>query len=235
MKLKHLIYLGVLTISAGAFAQQQQYKKLMSQDWANLKWYREANNKVKMEGKPVTAAFMGNSITHGWYDKHPEFFKENNYIGRGIGGQTTPQMLIRFTQDVIDLQPKVVVILAGTNDVAGNTGYSSVKMITDNIKAMAQLAKANNIKVVLSSILPVEDYPWRPGLEPVAKIAEVNNWLKNYAEQNNHVYLDYFPALANDQQGMKKEYATDGVHPTSAGYDVMEPMVKNAIEKALKE
>ena len=144
-------------------------------------------------------------------------------------------MLIRFTPEVIDLQPKVVVILAGTNDIAGNTGFSSVKMITDNIKAMAQLATANNIKVVLSSILPVYVYPWRPGLEPVAKIAEVNNWLKTYAEQNDHVYLDYFPALANEQQGMKEEYASDGVHPTDAGYKVMEPLVKEAIEKALKQ
>jgi len=235
MKLKHLLYLGLLFVTPLTFSQNEQYKDLMSQDWPNLKRYREANEQVKEENSEPTAVFMGNSITQGWYDQHPDFFKENNYIGRGIGGQTTPQMLIRFTPDVIDLQPKVVVILAGTNDIAGNTGFSSVKMITDNIKAMAQLATANNIKVVLSSILPVYDYPWRPGLEPITKIAEVNNWLKSYAEENNHVYLDYFPALANEQQGMKKEYASDGVHPTSAGYEVMEPLVKEAIEKALKQ
>ena len=235
MKLKHLFYLGFLFFSSLIFSQNEQYKELMSQDWPNLKRYREANEQLKQQDKAVTAVFMGNSITQGWYDQHPDFFTENNYIGRGISGQTTPQMLIRFTPEVIDLQPKVVVILAGTNDIAGNTGFSSVKMITDNIKAMAQLATANNIKVVLSSILPVYVYPWRPGLEPVAKIAEVNNWLKTYAEQNDHVYLDYFPALANEQKGMKKEYASDGVHPTDAGYKVMEPLVKEAIEKALKQ
>lgn len=234
MKLKHLFYLGLLILSTGAFAQKNKYKKLMSQDWPNLKRYREANEAVKKQDQEITAVFMGNSITQGWYDQHPNFFKKNKYIGRGISGQTTPQMLIRFTPDVIDLQPKVVVILAGTNDIAGNTGFSSVKMITDNIKAMAQLATANNIKVVLSSILPVYDYPWRPGLEPTTKIAEVNAWLKNYAEENNHIYLDYFPALANDKKGMKEEYASDGVHPTSAGYDVMEPLVKDAINKALE-
>ena len=235
MKIKHLFYLGLLCLTTGVFAQNEKYKELMSQDWPNLKRYREANQAVKQDNKEVIAVFMGNSITQGWYDQHPDFFTENNYIGRGIGGQTTPQMLIRFTPDVIDLQPKVVVILAGTNDIAGNTGFSSVKMITDNIKAMAQLATANNIRVVLSSILPVYDYPWRPGLEPVAKIAEVNDWLKTYAEENGHIYLDYFPALANELQGMKKEYASDGVHPTSEGYDVMEPLVKEAIDSALKK
>ncbi len=157
MKIKHLFYLGLLCLTTGVFAQNEKYKELMSQDWPNLKRYREANEAVKQDNKEVIAVFMGNSITQGWYDQHPDFFTENNYIGRGIGGQTTPQMLIRFTPDVIDLQPKVVVILAGTNDIAGNTGFSSVKMITDNIKAMAQLATANNITVVLSSILPVYD------------------------------------------------------------------------------
>ena len=137
MKLKHLFYLGFLFFSSLIFSQNEQYKELMSQDWPNLKRYREANDQAEKQNKEITAVFMGNSITQGWYDKHPDFFIKNNYIGRGIGGQTTPQMLIRFTPDVIDLQPKVVVILAGTNDIAGNTGFSSVKMITDNIKAMA--------------------------------------------------------------------------------------------------
>ena len=135
---------------------------------------------------------MGNSITEGWVNTHPGFFQKNNYLGRGIGGQTTPQMLIRFTPDVLDLNPKVVVILAGTNDIAGNTGFSSVKMISDNIKAMSLLAKQKNIKVILSSVLPVYDYPWRPGLEPVSKIEELNSWMKNYAKENGHIYLDYF-------------------------------------------
>ena len=127
---------------------------------------------------------MGNSITEGWVNANPEFFNENNFIGRGISGQTTPQMLIRFMQDVVQLDPEVVVILAGTNDIAGNTGLSSEEMITNNIKDMSQIATANGIEVVLSSILPVYDYAWRPGMEPVEKIASINDWLKSFAEEN---------------------------------------------------
>ena len=211
-----------------------QNKDRMNQDWPNLQKYQKENQKIKASGKKPVAVFMGNSITEGWVNMHPEFFAEHNFIGRGIGGQTSPQMLLRFTPDVLDLDPEVVVILAGTNDIAGNTGASSVKMITDNIKAMAQLAKANGIKVVLSSILPVYDYPWQPGLKPAAKIAEVNNWIKDYANANDHTYLDYFPALADEKKGMKAEYAEDGVHPTQKGYSVMEPLVLEAVRRALR-
>ncbi|MDT0646044.1 SGNH/GDSL hydrolase family protein [Zunongwangia sp. F260] len=224
----------LLLIGFNLFAQKEEYKELMSQDWANLKKYRDANKSIIENGNYPQVVFMGNSITEGWVRMHPDFFSDNNFVGRGISGQTTPQMLIRFMPDVVELKPKAVVILAGTNDIAGNTGFSSVKMITDNIKAMAQLAEANGIKVILSSILPVYDYPWRPGLEPVSKIAKINEWLENYARQNGHVYLDYFSALKNEKEGMKVEYAEDGVHPTSAGYDVMEPLAKEAIQKALK-
>ena len=210
-----------------------QNKDRMEQDWPKLQKYHKENQKIKAAGKKPIAVFMGNSITEGWINTNPDFFSKNNFIGRGIGGQTTPQMLIRFTPDVIDLDPDVVVILAGTNDIAGNTGASSVKMITDNIKAMAQLAKANGIKVVLSSILPVYEYPWQPGIKPVDKIAAVNKWMKNYASENGHTYLDYFPALANKKKGMKPEYAEDGVHPTQKGYAVMEPLVLEAVDKAL--
>lgn len=216
-------------------AQQQEYTEQMAQDWPNLKKYREANEDILQRGDYPKVVFMGNSITEGWANMHPEFFKNNNYAGRGISGQTTPQMLIRFMPDVVDLKPEAVVILAGTNDIAGNTGFSSVKMITDNIKAMAELASANNIKVILSSVLPVYDYPWRPGLQPVEKIAKVNAWLKDYAEKNSYIYLDYFSALKNEQEGMKQEYSEDGVHPNSEGYDVMEPLVQQAIAKALKD
>lgn len=229
------LFAALLFLPIFAAAQNPEYKELMSQDWPDLKKYGEANQKILETGNYPKVVFMGNSITEGWANMHPEFFSNNNYAGRGISGQTTPQMLIRFIPDVVDLKPEAVVILAGTNDIAGNTGFSSVKMITDNIKAMAQLAEANDIEVVLSSILPVYDYPWRPGLEPVEKIAEVNRWLKQYAEENGHVYLDYFGALRNEKEGMKKEYASDGVHPTSAGYEVMEPLVQEAIEKALKQ
>ncbi|WP_373057490.1 SGNH/GDSL hydrolase family protein [Zunongwangia sp. H14] len=234
MKKQNLVSLLLLLVSLSVFSQKEEYKELMSQDWPNLKKYRTSNEEILKNEDYPKVVFMGNSITEGWANMHPEFFSENNYLGRGISGQTTPQMLIRFIPDVIDLKPEAVVILAGTNDIAGNTGFSSVKMITDNIKAMAQLAEANGIKVILSSILPVYDYPWRPGLEPVAKIAEINNWLKSYAKENGHIYLDYFSEMKNEKEGMKAEFSKDGVHPTSAGYDVMEPLVEDAIKRALQ-
>lgn len=213
-------------------AQVEKYPEIMNQDWPNLQKYREANKKI--ETAPI-AVFMGNSITEGWANMHPDFFSSNNFLGRGISGQTTPQMLIRFQQDVVDLKPKVVVILAGTNDIAGNTGFSTVKMITDNMKSMAEIADANNIKVILSSVLPAYDYPWRTGLEPAPKIMEVNNWLEDFAKKHGYVYLDYFSAMKDDRNGLPKEYSHDGVHPTSEGYDIMEPLAKKAIEKALAE
>ena len=216
-------------------AQDKNYSELMKQDWPELQQYREANNKIIAASNWPEVVFMGNSITEGWESMHPEFFRNNNYAGRGIGGQTTPQMLIRFTPDVVDLNPEVVVILAGTNDIAANTGFSSVKMISDNIKAMAQLAKQNGIQVILVSILPVEDYPWRPGLQPIEKIANLNSWMKEYADKNGHYYLDLFSPMANENQGMKKEYSEDGVHPNLKAYKVMEPLVQQAIEKALKK
>lgn len=224
-----------LFISFSLIAQKNNYKDLMEQDWPNLKHYRDANQEIIAHSSWPEVVFMGNSITQGWTQANPVFFTSNNYAGRGIGGQTTPQMLIRFTPDVLDLNPKAVVILAGTNDIAGNTGFSSLKMITDNIKAMAQLAMQNNIQVILCSILPVYDYPWRPGLEPVSKIAEINSWLENFAAENDLIYLDFFSHMANSEQGMKKEYSEDGVHPNKKGYNIMEPLVEQAIDKALNK
>ncbi len=219
-----LLFLSLLTTQLGS-----------AQDWPNLEKYSAANKKLDTRASTGRVVFMGNSITHGWVDKDPEFFTENNYIGRGIGGQTTPQMLLRFRPDVIDLKPAAVVILAGTNDIAGNTGPMTIEQIAGNIYSMAELAHAHNIKVVISSVLPVYKYRWEPEVEPVEKIAKLNAMLKTYAEKNNMVYLDYFPATANEQQGFKKEYSEDGVHPTLAGYKVMEPLVKEAINKALEK
>lgn len=216
-------------------AQDKEYKKLMEQDWPQLKRYRESNNEIMKNKDWPKVVFMGNSITEGWINTHPDFFENNNYLNRGIGGQTSPQMLIRFIPDVLDLNPEVVVILAGTNDIAANTGYATVKMIRDNIKAMTMLAEQKGIKVVLSSILPVYDYPWRPGLEPVSKIQELNSWLEGYARDNGHIYLDYFSSMSNDKKGMKKIYSEDGVHPNAEAYSVMEPLVQEAIEKALEK
>ena len=203
-----------------------------AQDWPNLKKYEAANQEVLASATRPRAVFMGNSITEGWWQQRPEFFNKHGFVGRGIGGQTTPQMLIRFTPDVLDLRPEVVVILAGTNDIAGNTGPSTVKMITDNLAAMAQLAKAHGIKVVLSSILPVKEYPWKKEADAVGMIAQVNAWMKQYAAEQGFVYLDYFPAMADKEQGLKKEYSGDGVHPNLEGYATMEPLVLKAINKA---
>lgn len=225
MKTK-LSTLALFMIITATIAQQEQ-------DWAFLAKYKSENNIIKESKTFPDVVFMGNSITEGWYHQHPDFFESRNFLGRGIGGQTTPQMLIRFTPDVIDLRPKVVVILAGTNDIAGNTGFSSVKMITDNLAAMAQLAKAHGIKVVLSSVLPVSKYSWRPNVDAIPIISELNSWIKKYASTNNFVYLDYFSDMMNDEQGMKHEYSGDGVHPNLEGYKVMEPMVLNAIKEAL--
>ncbi|MGA8852603.1 MAG: SGNH/GDSL hydrolase family protein [Christiangramia sp.] len=232
--MKFIVFsLGFIFIFFSLNAQNKNDKELMEQDWPELKRYHEANQKIIESANWPDVVFMGNSITEGWVNTHPAFFEKNNYLGRGIGGQTTPQMLIRFTPDVLDLNPKVVVILAGTNDIAGNTGFASVKMIRDNIKAMSLLAKQKEIKVILSSILPVYDYPWRPGLEPVSKIEELNSWLENYAKENGHIYLDYFNRLSDDKKGMQKRYSEDGVHPNAKAYEVMELLVQDAIEKAL--
>lgn len=230
---KSLLFAFCLLTITNSFAQDAALKKRMDQDWPNLKRYRAENEKIQKETSETYVVFMGNSITEGWINQHPEFFKKNEFISRGISGQTTPQMLIRFMPDVIELNPKAVVILAGTNDIAGNTGFSSVNMITDNIKAMAQLAEINGIEVILSSILPVYQYPWSPSLEPVTKIMEINTWLKNYAQENNHVYLDYYTAMRDEKRGLPSKLSEDGVHPNSKGYAIMEPLVKEAIHKAL--
>jgi len=205
------------------------------QDWPNLERFSEENAKL---GLPAAGEkrviFMGNSITQCWSDNHPEFFKGRPYINRGISGQTTPQMLIRFRQDVIDLKPAVVVILAGTNDIAGNTGPSTLEMIAGNIASMAELAESNGIKVIICSVLPAFDYPWKPGQRPDEKIPALNKMLKKYADDHGIFYLDYFQAMADNRNGMKTELTYDGVHPNKAGYLVMEPMVENAIKKVLK-
>ena len=206
-----------------------------AQDWANLERFREANEKLapSMECDD-RVVFMGNSITQGWIDQVPEFFApEKHYINRGIGGQTTPQMLIRFRQDVINLHPKVVVILAGTNDIAGNTGPSTLEMIEDNIHSMTELAQANGVQVVLCSLVPAYDFPWKPGLEPAPKIMELNRRIKDYATTRGAVYCDYFSEMTDDRNGLSTEISGDGVHPNKAGFAIMQPIVEKAIARAL--
>jgi len=202
------------------------------QDWAGLNRYKEENRiLVSKENKGNRVVFIGNSITEGWAVQNPAFFIDN-YINRGISSQVTAQILFRFKQDVVDLSPKVVVILAGTNDIAENSGPISLENILDNIRAMAQLAKNNHMAVVLCSVLPAYDYPWRPGLHPDKKIPELNNMIKAYAADSGFVFVDYFKAMADERNGLPKKYADDGVHPTKAGYAVMELLVEEGIKKA---
>ncbi len=202
------------------------------QDWAGLNRYKEENKiLVSRENKGNRVVFIGNSITEGWPAQNQAFFKDN-YINRGISGQVTEQILFRFKQDVVDLNPKVVVILAGTNDIAENSGPISLEDILGNIKAMAQQAKNNHIAVVLCSVLPAFDYPWRPGLHPDKKIPELNKMIQAYAADSGCVYVDYFSAMADERNGLPKKYAEDGVHPTKAGYAVMELLVEEGIQKA---
>lgn len=220
----------LLLLLTGMFLQVSQ-----AQDWANLKRFQEENAQLTPLSKgEKRVVFMGNSITEGWKRVRPEYFEGKPYVNRGISGQTTPQMLLRFTQDVLDLNPSVVVILAGINDIAGNTGPSTQEMITDNIFAMAELAKANGIKVLICSVLPAADFPWRPGMNPAPKVVALNKALKEYAARNKHGYVDYFFAMVNSENGLKDELGTDGVHPNEAGYLVMEPILETALKKLLK-
>jgi lysophospholipase L1-like esterase len=217
-------------------AQKDSMKNQLNEtnDWPNLRRYRNANAQLKPEMNRVV--FMGNSITDGWINVSPQFFEQHlNYLDRGIGGQTTPQMLIRFRQDVIDLHPEVVLILAGINDIAGNTGPSTLDMIENNLASMAQLAKANGIRVILCSVLPAHDFPWRAGIDPVQKIIDLNKWIKDFSHKNNFIYLDYYSAMVDERKGLPAKYSKDGVHPTAAGYAVMEPLAVKAILHALKE
>ena len=207
-----------------------------AQDWANTERYKNENAKLGASAPgEERIVFMGNSITEIWKNFRPSFFENKSFVNRGIGGQTTPQMLARFRPDVINLKPTVVVILAGVNDIAGNTGPSTLEVIANNIISMAELAKANNIKVILSSVLPAFDFSWRPGLEPSEKIIALNKMIKDYTDRHDIIYLDYFSAMVDDRNGLKDEYTYDGVHPNEAGYKVMEPLVLEAIVKALDE
>ncbi|RVT96581.1 acylhydrolase [Mucilaginibacter limnophilus] len=204
-------------------------------DWAFNKRFTDDNAKLSTPAAgEKRVVFMGNSITEGWSNTDPDFFKGKSYVNRGISGQTTPQMLVRFRQDVIDLKPSVVIILAGINDIAQNTGPATLEFTFGNIASMAELARANGIKVVLSSVLPAYDFPWHPGLEPAPKVMKLNAMLKEYADKNNIVYVDYFSAMADERKGLPADLAHDGVHPNLKGYKIMEPLAEKAIAEALK-
>ena len=212
-------------------AQDKELAQLKAQmnDWAQLARYRDADLALPgtEEGRVV---FYGDSITDAWVMNGGKFFPGKPYVNRGISGQTTPQMLVRFRQDVVYLHPDAVVILAGTNDIAGNTGPSTLVMIEDNFRSMAEIAKANGIRVILASVLPVKAYPWRPQItDPAKKIEDLNAWLKSYCAQEKLTYLDYWTTMADKDGGMKAGISLDGVHPNAAGYAIMEPLAEAAL------
>src|SRR5215469_16984558 len=216
-------------------AQLQQAQDKLK-DWPDLARYRDTNSQVLAPApEEDRVVFMGDSITDSWGRKYGKFFPGKPYVNRGISGQTTPQMLIRFRPDVIALRPKVVVILAGTNDIAGNTGPTTVEAIEGNLISMAELARANDIRVILASLLPVCDYirPQTPR-RPTEKITAVNAWMKDYAAKNGFIYLDYYSAMLDDQKMFTQELTYDGLHPNDAGYEVMAPLAEKAIVAALR-
>jgi lysophospholipase L1-like esterase len=214
----------------------RKHDRQLLTDFPWLERFKEADLKLAPPAAgEKRVVFMGDSITEGWhFDAPGGVFAAKPYVNRGISGQTTPQMVLRFHQDVIALQPKVVVILAGTNDIAGNTGPMTLEDTEANLAAMAEMATANHIHVVLCSILPAFDYPWQPGLMPAPKIDEINAWLKDYAATHGHVYVDYHSAMKDERDGLPANLSHDGVHPTPAGYDVMAPLAEAGIAKAMK-
>lgn len=229
--MKYLSILLYFVSLTSTFAQMTQFS-----DWAGIGRYAADNEKLaKVTRSDSSVVLMGNSITEFWQVIDPTFFEGKPYINRGISGQTTPQMLLRFRQDVIALSPKVVVILAGINDIAENTGPISLETTFGNIASMAELALANNIKVVLCSVLPAYDFPWRPGMKPADKVIQLNGLLKRYAEKNKLVYVDYFSAMVDQRNGLDKKYTTDEVHPNLVGYQVMAPLLEQGIQQALRQ
>jgi len=227
------------------FMARMESQSRQLKDWPALARYREANSKLAAPAKDEQrVVFMGDSITDMWVlPEFGGFFPGKPYIGRGIGGQTTPQMLVRFRWDVIALHPSVVVILAGTNDIAGNTGPITLEETEGNLASMAELARANGIRVVLSSVMPVSNYGHTPEGNPIdmrlkrqpEKILELNAWIRKYAAVNDHIYLNYFSAMVDGQGMLKKELSEDGLHPNAAGYAVMAPLAEKAIQSALHE
>ena len=215
---------------------QRQFNERLLVDYGWLARFKEADLALAPPAKGEDrVVFMGDSITQAWKIEGSDgYFPGRPYINRGISGQTTPQMLVRFRQDVIDLKPKVVVILAGINDIAGNTGPMTLEQTEDNLASMAELAAANHIRVVLCSVLPAFDFPWKPGMTPAPKVLALNAWIKAYAAQMGHVYVDLHTAMKDERDGLPARLSYDGVHPLPAGYALMSPLVEAGIQKALK-
>ena len=206
---------------------------LMHLDWPNMARFDAQNKEVDSDNTDNRVVFMGNSITEGWASYMPEMFDNQTYINRGIGGQTTPQMLLRFRQDVIAHQPKVVVILAGTNDIAGNTPLKDLETVAGHLFSMAELARQHDIKVILCSVVPAAEYPWRKGKRPDVKIPQLNKMIQDYCNENKIHYLDYFSAMTDGNGGLIESYGYDGVHPDEDGYKVMTKLVEKALDQLL--
>lgn len=218
--MKHILFLSAMMFSAAAFAQNNN-------DWPNFKKYAVQNEQPGMNtAKKKRVVFMGDSITEFWKSNDSAFFHDNNYVDRGISGQTTSQMLLRFRDDVIALKPHTVVILAGINDIAENTGPITLEHIAGNIISMCELARAHKIKVVLCSVLPANTFPWRKEILPAEKVIQLNVLLRSYAAENKIPYVDYYTAMVDDQKGLGTNYSGDGVHPNLAGYKVMENVLQ---------
>lgn len=227
MKNKYVLLLVLTSFCLGVANAQKG-------DWANFGNYQAANEKaLDLPKSERQVVFMGNSITAGWFAQDSLFFTKNHYINRGISGQTTSQMLIRFRKDVVELAPKVVVILAGTNDIAGNTGDISLDNIKGNLISMVEIAKANHIKPIICSVLPAFDYSWSPGKKPNEKIPALNKMIQEYAQKNKVMYLDYYSAMVDDRNGLPATLSKDGVHPNLKGDKIMESLVIKALKKAL--
>jgi lysophospholipase L1-like esterase len=227
--MKTTTLLSLLLISTTCLLAQEKVGQNWT-EWTNFSRYAEQNKITPAPAKGERrVVFLGNSIFEGWLNLRPEFFENKPYHDRGISGQTTPQMLLRFYEDVVALNPEVLVLKAGINDIAENTGVYSQKNTLNNLMAIAQLARANKIKVIICSVLPVSEFPWRKELNPGDKVISLNNELKKFAAVNKFYYLDLYSFVVDDNKGMKSEYASDGVHPTVAGYKVMEPLLEEAI------
>lgn len=241
MKSKILI-LFLLVLASSSFAQlktdslnNKAKRENFADDWAALSKYQKENELLSPPTrKEKRVVFLGSSIFEFWKQKDPQYFNDKPYLDRGISGQISPQLLIRFRQDVINLKPKVVIILAGSNDIAGNTGHVTTDKIVDNIKSMAELARLHHIKVILCKYLPVYEYPWNKSIKAADIIVNLNEKIVAYAKERNYTVLDYWTPLVDERKGQRAELTVDGVHPNLAGYKIMEGVTEVAIKKALK-
>jgi lysophospholipase L1-like esterase len=221
-----------VTITAKEYKRYQQ----ATSDWAQLARYRDDDAKLPPPSEEQRVVFLGDSITDNWGRKYGAFFRGKPYVNRGISGQTTPQMLIRFQQDVVNLHPASVLILAGINDIAGNTGAESLTDIESNFRSMVTIAKYEHIRVIIASTLPASTLPWRPTVQPMQQVRQLNLWLEKFAQDEHLVFCNYYPALAKADGGIKEELAADkAVHPNDEGYAVMAPIAEAAIRKSLAE